>query len=113
MALEAVRGVKTLSELVAEYKVRFNKISKWKKQQLENTSELFATGITQAGKSKEQITATSFFSHLHIFVLASSFFPLRRWANVPATVVPSQFHIKITNNFYFNFDSIKKSLPIR
>ncbi len=44
VALDAVRGVKTLSELAAEHKVHPNQISKWKKQLLDNAAGLFANG---------------------------------------------------------------------
>ena len=57
VALEAVRGVKTLSELAAEHKVHPNQISQWKKQLLDNASELFASGKSRAAKSEEEVTA--------------------------------------------------------
>lgn len=56
VALDAVRGVKTLSELAAEYKVHPNQISKWKKQLLDNASELFVSGQSRAVKSEEEVT---------------------------------------------------------
>jgi putative transposase len=56
VALDAVRGVKTLSELAAEYKVHPNQISKWKKQLLDNASELFTSGNSRAVKSEEEVT---------------------------------------------------------
>ena len=44
VAIEAIRGVKTLAELATEYKVHPNQISVWKKQVQSNAQELFATG---------------------------------------------------------------------
>ena len=39
VAIEAVKGIKTLSELATEYKVHPNQISAWKKQLLLNAEE--------------------------------------------------------------------------
>ena len=41
-ALDAVKGVKTLSELAAEYKVHPNQVSKWKKLLVSGSPELFS-----------------------------------------------------------------------
>ncbi|WP_154655460.1 transposase [Maridesulfovibrio hydrothermalis] len=57
IALEAVRGVKTLTELAAEHQVHPNQISKWKKQLLENASELFSNGSGSSVKSEDEVTA--------------------------------------------------------
>ncbi|WP_027177456.1 transposase [Maridesulfovibrio hydrothermalis] len=57
IALEAVRGVKTLTELAAEHQVHPNQISKWKKQLLENASELFSNGSSSSVKSEDEVTA--------------------------------------------------------
>lgn len=70
VALEALREEKTLSELSAKYQVHANQISKWKKQLLDNSSQVFARDFkpshqrdeaekealyTQIGKMKVQI----------------------------------------------------------
>ena len=39
VALDAVRGVKTLSELAAQYQVHPNQISEWKRRLLEGAPE--------------------------------------------------------------------------
>lgn len=57
VALEAVRGVKTLAALAAEYKVHPNQISSWKKQLLTKAPELFASGNERGAKSEEELTA--------------------------------------------------------
>lgn len=41
IALEAIKGYKSLSELAREYQVHPNAISNWKKEVLENLPELF------------------------------------------------------------------------
>ena len=57
VAVEAIKGMKTLAELSTEYKVHPNQISAWKKQLLTNVSILFSPGSKQQSKSEEEITA--------------------------------------------------------
>jgi len=57
VALEAVKGMKTLAELAAEYQVHPNQISDWKKQLLANAPELFALGKRHRAKTEEELTA--------------------------------------------------------
>ena len=42
VALDAVRGLKTLAELATEYKVHPGRISEWKKQVLLNAPGIFS-----------------------------------------------------------------------
>lgn len=57
VAIEAIRGVKTLAELATEYKVHPNQISDWKKQVLSNAQELFAIGKKQKAKTEDELTS--------------------------------------------------------
>jgi putative transposase len=58
VALDAVRGVKTLSELAAQYQVHPNQISEWKKRLLEGAPEIFSgKGAGPAAKTEEELTA--------------------------------------------------------
>ena len=57
MALEAIRGVKTIAELAKEYQVHPNQISGWKRQVLTNASDLFASGSAPRAKTEEELTA--------------------------------------------------------
>jgi transposase-like protein len=41
VAIEAIRGLKTLNELSSEYEVHPNQISKWKKQLLTQAPQIF------------------------------------------------------------------------
>lgn len=57
IALEAVKGVKTLTELASEYQVHPNQVSEWKKQLLCHAPELFSRKSGGATKSEEELTA--------------------------------------------------------
>jgi putative transposase len=57
VALEAVKGMKTLAELATEHRVHPNQISDWKKQLLTNAPELFASGKKRLAKTEEELTA--------------------------------------------------------
>ena len=57
IALEAVKGVKTLTELASEHQVHPNQVSEWKKQLLAHAPELFSRKNGVASKSKEELTA--------------------------------------------------------
>jgi transposase-like protein len=57
VAVEAIKGIKTLAELSTIYKVHPNQISAWKKQLLTNAPELFPSGKKRKAKSEEEITA--------------------------------------------------------
>ena len=43
VALEAIKGVKTLAELASQYQVHPNQISDWKKQLVSNVREIFGS----------------------------------------------------------------------
>ncbi|MBN2899719.1 MAG: transposase [Clostridia bacterium] len=51
VALAAIRGDKTLSEIASEYDVHPNQISRWKKEALENFSAIF----TQKRKGNKEL----------------------------------------------------------
>ena len=55
VALEAIKGEKTIAELSAEYEVHSNMIVKWKKQLQENMGEIFARKSDREPNDKELI----------------------------------------------------------
>jgi len=55
VALDAIRGVKTLAQLSSEYRVHQSQICAWKKLLLSNASGLFSGGARS--KSEEELTA--------------------------------------------------------
>lgn len=44
VALEAIRGTKTINEIARQYEVHPNQVGTWKKQALESLPEIFSNG---------------------------------------------------------------------
>jgi putative transposase len=57
VALEALRGVKTLSELSVAYGVHPTVIAQWKRQLLEGAAGIFSRANGVNGRSEEEISA--------------------------------------------------------
>ena len=57
VALEAVKGVHSLSELGARYKIHPTQIAQWKKQLTENAPQVFERGHGGVGSDAEGLTA--------------------------------------------------------
>jgi putative transposase len=57
VALEAVKGVRTLSELSSRYKVHPTVIAQWKRRLLEGAAGVFEQSSGSSGKSEEELTA--------------------------------------------------------
>lgn len=55
VALQAIRGDKTLSELAQQHQVHANQIASWKQQLLERAAELFANGHSQVEQSEHRV----------------------------------------------------------
>lgn len=58
VALEALKGIQTLSELSSVYKVHPTVIGQWKRQLIVGAAAAFASGRT--GKTQEELTAPLF-----------------------------------------------------
>ena len=54
VALEAIRGEKTVAEIAAHHQVHANQVTTWKMQALENLTTIFG-GTALADDGKEQI----------------------------------------------------------
>ncbi len=57
VALEAVKGVKTLSELSAAYGVHSSVIAQWKRHLIDGAAEVFSRKDGLRGKSEEELTS--------------------------------------------------------
>lgn len=60
VAIEAIRGEKTLSQLGSQFKVHPMQIAKWRKSALEQLPELFVDGRTRKGQPSEADNGTLF-----------------------------------------------------
>lgn len=57
VALEAVKGIQSLSELAARHKLHPTQIVQWKKQLLENASAVFERGRSSGVVDADELTA--------------------------------------------------------
>ena len=57
VAVEAIRGTKTIAQLAAQYQVHPNQIAQWKKRLLTHAPDLFSGKQDRAAKSEEELTA--------------------------------------------------------
>ncbi len=55
VALEAIKEVKTIAELSAEYEIHSNMIAKWKKHLQDNVSDIFIRKNEQEPDAQQQI----------------------------------------------------------
>lgn len=55
VALEAIKGERTIGEIASETGVHPNQISKWKKQALEELPEIFSGGRKKGKKNSEEL----------------------------------------------------------
>ncbi len=53
VALEAIKGQKTISEIASEYEVHPNQVSQWKRQLREGLEDVF-TDPRRSGRSEEK-----------------------------------------------------------
>jgi transposase-like protein len=57
VALDALKGLKTINELASEYGIHPTQITQWKKQAQEGLSSIFSSGRCRHDKSQEELTA--------------------------------------------------------
>jgi transposase-like protein len=55
VALEAIKGEKTIAQLAAHYDVHANQITSWKTQLLENAAGIFGAGVVEGAADRERI----------------------------------------------------------
>ena len=53
IALDAIKGQKTISELSSEYGIHSNQISRWRKQLLDAAPDIFTPGKDNEAEKKE------------------------------------------------------------
>ena len=53
VALDALRGDKTIQEIATKHKVHPNQVSTWKRQAMDSLGEVFSNGADRAGQNHE------------------------------------------------------------
>ncbi len=53
VALDALRGDRTVQEIAAKHKVHANQVSTWKRQAVDGLGEVFSNGVDQARSDHE------------------------------------------------------------
>ena len=57
IALEAIKGQKTIQEIASHYGVHPNQVTNWKKQAVEGAASLFVDRRTHGGSDEEDLKA--------------------------------------------------------
>ena len=57
VAVEAIRGNKTVAELAGEHQVHPNQVTQWKKQLLDAAEGVFSDGHAASRQEQEELTA--------------------------------------------------------
>ena len=58
IAVEAIKGQKTVQEIGSSFSVHPNQVTNWKKQLLEFSPEAFSTGRIRSDEAEEQLKAS-------------------------------------------------------
>jgi len=64
VALEAFRGLKTVSEIARHYKVHPNQVTTWKKQLLEGAQDVFEGNASSSKKSGDEPEAAELYEQI-------------------------------------------------
>lgn len=57
IAVEAVKGQRTIQEIASHYSIHPSQVTQWKKQLLEGAGEIFSTGRDRETEAGEQMKA--------------------------------------------------------
>ena len=70
IAVEAVKGQRTIQQIASHYEVHPNMVTKWKKQVLDGASSIFSNGEAQASEADGQVQAELYqqIGRLHVEV---------------------------------------------
>ncbi len=80
VALEAIRGQRTVAELAGEHQVHPNQISQWKKQLLDAAEALFADRRVRQEQRQEELVA-ELYQQIGRLKVEVDFLQKKRWTN--------------------------------
>ena len=80
VALEAIRGQRTVAELAGEHQVHPNQISQWKKQLLDAAESLFADRRVKQEQRQEELVA-ELYQQIGRLKVEVDFLQKKRWTN--------------------------------
>lgn len=80
VALEAIRGQRTVAELAGEHQVHPNQISQWKKQLLDAAEALFADRRVKQEQRQEELVA-ELYQQIGRLKVEVDFLQKKRWMN--------------------------------
>ncbi len=69
VALEALRGDKTIQEIAARYKVHPNQESKWKRQAMDGWGTTFSNGVNSPRESPDHFRSASSLSDFGVILV--------------------------------------------
>lgn len=55
VAIEAIKGQRTVNEIASAYEVHPNQVTQWKRQAMEQLSEVFSNGRARADSEEEEL----------------------------------------------------------
>jgi len=64
VALEAIRGLRTISEIAKQFKVHPNQVTLWKKQLLEGAGEVFEGSASSSKKNGDEPEAAELYEQI-------------------------------------------------
>ena len=80
VALEAIRGQRTVAELAGEHQVHPNQISQWKKQLLDAAEALFADRRVKQEQQQQELIA-ELYQQIGRLKVEVDFLQKKRWTN--------------------------------
>lgn len=80
IALEAIRGQRTVAELAGEYQVHPTQISQWKKQLLDAAQELFSDRRGQEQRDQQELVA-QLYEQIGRLKVEVDFLQKKSWTN--------------------------------
>ena len=110
IAVEAVKGQRTIQEIASRYEVHPNMVTKWKKQVLDGVSEIFSNGRVQVSEADEQLQAELY---QQIGKLQVEVERLKKSRDFPVRATTTMDRIESRRVEHRRAVSVDRSIPVR